>query len=67
MEVFGTGRGRAMQTIQISERTSTDGTLNLCVPLGKPDAEFELVLVVQPKAPASGTLPPGVLRADRVD
>jgi hypothetical protein len=38
-----------MQTIQISERTSTDGTLNLRVPLGRPDTEFDVVLVVQPK------------------
>jgi hypothetical protein len=26
-----------MQTIQISERTGTDGTLNLRVPLGRPE------------------------------
>lgn len=48
-----------MQTIQISERTGTDGTLNLRVPLGRPDTQFDVVLVVQPKGPASGTLPPG--------
>ena len=45
-----------MQTIQISERTSTDGTLNLRVPLGRPDTEFDVVVVVQPKATANGTV-----------
>jgi len=57
MAVFGTARGRAMQTIQISERTGTDGTLNLSVPLGRPDTEFDVVLVVQPKATANGQAP----------
>jgi hypothetical protein len=48
-----------MQTIQISERTGTDGTLSLRVPVGKPDTEFEVIVIVQPKAAAAGTLPPG--------
>jgi len=43
-----------MQTIQINERTGTDGTLNLRVPLGRPDTEFDVVLVVQPRAQANG-------------
>jgi hypothetical protein len=43
-----------MQTIQISERTGTDGTLNLRVPLGRPDTEFDVVLVVQAKVGANG-------------
>jgi hypothetical protein len=46
-----------MQTIQISERTGTDGTLNLRVALGRPDTEFDVVLVVQPRAGANGTPP----------
>jgi len=54
-----TERGRAMQTIQISERTGTGGTLNLRVPLGKPDTEFDVVLVVQPKRAAGRGWPPG--------
>jgi hypothetical protein len=44
-----------MQTIQIRERTSTDGTLTLRVPLGRPDTEFDVVVVVQPKAATNGT------------
>jgi hypothetical protein len=47
-----------MQTIQISERTGTDGTLNLRVPLGRPDTEFDVVVVVQPKATANGAPTP---------
>jgi len=48
-----------MQTIRTRERTGTDGTLTVRVPLGQPDTEFDVVLVVQPKAAANGTLPPG--------
>ena len=53
-----------MQTIQISERTATDGTLNLRVPLGRPDTEFDVVLVVQPRVGANGT-PTAPSGADR--
>jgi hypothetical protein len=63
MGVFGTAQGRAMQTIQISERTGTDGTLNLRVPLGRPDTEFDVVLVVQPRSAANGAPTPPI--ADR--
>jgi hypothetical protein len=38
-----------MQTIRISEKTDKQGTLRLHVPLGKPEAEYEIVLVLQPK------------------
>jgi hypothetical protein len=48
-----------MQTIQTRERTGTDGTLTVRVPLGQPDTEFDVVLVVQPKAPAGRGWPPG--------
>ena len=48
-----------MQTIQIRGHTGTDGTLTVRVPLGQPDTEFDVVLVVQPKAPTNGPLPPG--------
>ncbi len=46
-----------MQTIHATEKTGSDGTLTLRVPLGRPDTEFEVVLVVQPKA-ANGATPP---------
>ena len=48
-----------METIKFSERTSTDGTLTLRVPLGRPDTEFDVVLVVQPKTPAGRGWPSG--------
>ncbi len=43
-----------MQTIQIRERTDKAGTLSLTIPLGQPDTEFEVIVVVQPKAAANG-------------
>jgi hypothetical protein len=45
-----------MQTIRVSEKTGKDGTLLLRIPLGMPEVEVEVVVVVQPKetsAPAS--------------
>ncbi len=53
-----------MQTIQISERTGTDGTLNLRVPVGRPDTEFDVVVVLQPKATVNGA-PAQPASADR--
>ncbi len=49
-----------MHTIQTHERTGSDGTLVLQIPLGQPDTEFDVVVVVQPKATADAPrLPPG--------
>ena len=44
-----------METVRVVEKTGKDGTLNLRIPLGKPEAEFEVVVVVQPCLPASAT------------
>ena len=38
-----------MQTIRVLEKTDKHGTLQLRIPLGKPDVEYEIVLIVQPK------------------
>ncbi len=38
-----------MQFIHAMEKTGADGILHFHIPLGKPDAEFEVVVVVQPK------------------
>ena len=35
-----------METIRVLEKTSKDGTLNLCIPLGKPDVECEVVVTI---------------------
>ena len=44
-----------METIRVLEKTGKDGTLNLRIPLGKPEAEFEVIVVVQPRLPVSAT------------
>jgi hypothetical protein len=59
MVAFGTDGDRPMQTIQLRERTGADGTLTLRVPVGRPDTEVDVVIVVQPKAAASDPRPPG--------
>ena len=43
-----------MQTIRVLEKTGKDGTLSLRIPLGQPEAEYEVLVVVQPRA-AAGT------------
>jgi hypothetical protein len=52
-----------MQTIRVLEKTGKDGTLSLRIPLGKPEAEYEIVVVLQPKAvartPEERGWPPG--------
>ncbi len=48
-----------MQTISILEKTGKDGALNLRIPLGKPEAEFEVLIVVQPAAADERGWPPG--------
>jgi hypothetical protein len=57
-----------MQTIRISEKTGKDGTLLLRIPLGKPEAEFDVLVVVQskeastaPATPEERGWPPGYL------
>lgn len=42
-----------MQTIRVMEKTGKDGTLSLRIPLGKPDAEYEVLVVVQPRTTAT--------------
>ena len=40
-----------MQTIRVLEKTGKDGYLHLDIPLGSPESEFEVVVVVQPTMP----------------
>lgn len=42
-----------MQTIRALEKTGKDGMLSLRIPLGKPETEYEVLVVVQPKATAT--------------
>lgn len=47
-----------MQTIRVLEKTDKGGVLQLRIPLGKPEAEYEIVLVLQPKeAPLKAATP----------
>ena len=39
-----------MNTIHVREKTGKDGALSLRIPLGQPETEFEVVVVVQPAA-----------------
>ena len=51
-----------MQTIRATEKTGKDGMLSLRIPLGKPETEYEVLVVVQPKAtttPDERGWPPG--------
>lgn len=38
-----------MQTLSVSERTGSDGVLHLRIPVGQPEAEYDAVVVLQPK------------------
>jgi hypothetical protein len=42
----------------VLEKAGEDGTLLLRLPLGRPDAEYEVVVVVQPKEVPSGPTTP---------
>lgn len=43
-----------MQTIHASQRTGSDGLLNLTIPTGEADAEFDVVVVMQSTAAKNG-------------
>jgi hypothetical protein len=38
-----------MKTLRVTERTGKDGVLLVRIPLGKPEADFDVVVVVQPR------------------
>jgi hypothetical protein len=38
-----------MQTLRVTERTGKDGVLHINLPVGTPDSDFEVLLVIQPK------------------
>lgn len=42
-----------MQSIKLTSHVGADGVLKLHIPLGLPDTELEVVVVLQPLAPAS--------------
>ncbi len=50
-----------MQTIRILDKTGKDRVLSLRIPLGRPDADYEVVIVAQPTStsPEERGWPPG--------
>lgn len=38
-----------MQTVRVQEKTGKDGVLQVRIPLGVPEREFDVLVVVQPK------------------
>jgi hypothetical protein len=56
-------RGHAVQTIRIIKKSEADGSLSLRIPLGRPETEFEVLVVVQPtergQTPEARGWPPG--------
>ena len=46
-----------METFRVLEKTGKDGTLNLRIPLGKPDVECEIVVTVQQNTEVGGWPP----------
>ena len=47
-----------MQTVRVLEKTGADGVLHLRIPVGRPEAEFEAVVVLQPKPAAAAVSTP---------
>ena len=39
-----------MRTIRVLEKTGNDGDLSLRIPLGNPNVEYDVLVVLQPKA-----------------
>jgi hypothetical protein len=46
-----------MQTLRVSQRAGKDGVLHVSVPMGTPDADYDVVLVVQPKETKAAATP----------
>jgi len=44
-----------MQAIRMLEKSGKDGMLSLRIPLGQPDAEFEVLVFVQPRNGLAGS------------
>lgn len=45
-----------MQTIHVTKKAEADGSLSIRLPLGQPEAEYEIVVIVQPKAADCGAI-----------
>jgi hypothetical protein len=47
-----------MKTIRVVEKTGKDGALLLRIPLGEPETEFDVLVVVQPQETVIPTVAP---------
>jgi hypothetical protein len=47
-----------VQTLRVTERTGKDGVLHVRIPLGTPEADFDVVVVVQPKGSEPSSVAP---------
>jgi hypothetical protein len=48
-----------MQTIRVVKKADKDGTLLLQIPLGKPEVEYDVTVVLQSKSEPDRGWPPG--------
>jgi hypothetical protein len=51
-----------MSTIVLQSKSGPDSKLHLEVPVSQPDTEFEVEVVVRPKAPQGQGWPPGYFK-----
>jgi len=52
-----------MQTLSATGVTGPDGTLTLSIPVGRPNAAFDAVVVLQPRPPAPAADPWAAINA----
>ncbi len=53
-----------MQTVRMVTRTAADGSLFLRIPLDQPEAEYEVVVVLQPAKTSNGPAASGEIWPD---
>jgi hypothetical protein len=57
MEISPSNLEATVKTVHFRQRTGMNGVLHLDVPLGVPNAEYEVVVVVESRCAPSGWLP----------
>jgi hypothetical protein len=48
-----------VRSIQIFQRSGDDGNLTLRIPVGQPDVEHDVLVILRPKKPNAADWPPG--------
>ena len=49
-----------METVRVSEKTGSDGILHLRIPVGEPEAEYDIVVVLQARVRSAAEPRPAV-------